>query len=135
MNEEFVRVLRVADVAVGGMKAATLNGREIVVCNSGGSFHAIDRRCGHMSAPLEMDTLDGTIVTCPMHCAQFDATSGEAISGPGPSDLGGEIPPPRTAALLKNVGALMAHIRTENVRPYRTKVESEWILVAPSPEP
>jgi nitrite reductase/ring-hydroxylating ferredoxin subunit len=93
-------------------------------------FYAIDRRCGHMNAPLEMGTLEGTILTCAMHCAQFDITTGEALSGPVPPHLGDEIPPPRTSALLKNVGLLMPHIRTESIRTYEAKVESDWVLVA-----
>jgi nitrite reductase/ring-hydroxylating ferredoxin subunit len=101
-----------------------------VVCNCGGTFHAVDRRCGHMNAPLDMGTLDGTIVTCAMHCAQFDVTTGEALSGPVPPDLGNEIPGPRIGAMLKNVGMLMQHVRTESIRAYKVKVESEWVLVA-----
>src|SRR5512136_1206154 len=112
------------------MKAVELNGRELVICNCDGSFYAIDRRCGHMNAPLEMGTLDGTILTCPMHCAQFDVTSGEALSGPVPAYLGNETLPPRTGVFLKNVGMLMRHVRTESIGSYKTKVEAGWVLVA-----
>jgi hypothetical protein len=28
-----------------------------------------------MNAPLELGTLDGSIVTCAMHCAQVDVTN------------------------------------------------------------
>jgi nitrite reductase/ring-hydroxylating ferredoxin subunit len=76
------------------MKAMELDGNEIVICNNGGKYYAIQRRCGHMNAPLDMGTLDGIYLTCPMHCAQFDITNGEALSGPVPSDIGHEIPPP-----------------------------------------
>jgi nitrite reductase/ring-hydroxylating ferredoxin subunit len=72
------------------MKNVVLNGHEIVICNCGGTYYAIQRRCGHMNAPLEMGTLDGKFVTCGMHCAQFDVTTGQALSGPVPEDLGNE---------------------------------------------
>jgi nitrite reductase/ring-hydroxylating ferredoxin subunit len=49
------------------MKTVEVNGRELVICNCDGSFYAIDRRCAHMNAPLEMGTLDGSILTCAMH--------------------------------------------------------------------
>ena len=130
MSDTFLQAIRTAEVATGGMKAVTLNDREIVVCNCAGSFYAIDRRCGHMNAPLEMGTLEGTILTCAMHCAQFDVTTGEALSGPVPAWLGNEIPPPRTGAFLKNVSMLMLNIRTESIRTYRAKVESDWVLIA-----
>jgi nitrite reductase/ring-hydroxylating ferredoxin subunit len=111
------------------MKAVELKGRELVICNCGGSFYAIDRRCGHMNAPLEMGTLDGSILTCAMHCAQFDVTTGEALSGPVPPYLGNEIPPPRIGAFLKNAGMLMQHIRTESIVTHKAKVESDWVWV------
>ena len=130
MSEPFLRAIRAAEVAPGGMKAVELNGREIVICNCGGKFYAIDRRCGHMNAPLEQGTLDGSIITCPMHCAQFDVTTGEALSGPVPHDLGNEILPPKTATFLKNVGMLMQHVRTESIGTYKTKIESGWVLIA-----
>ena len=130
MSDNYVKAIRIAEVAPGGMKAVELNGRELVICNCGGSLYAIDRRCGHMNSPLEMGTLEGSILTCAMHCAQFDVATGEALSGPVPHYLGNETPPPRTGAILKNVGMLMQHIRTESINTYKTKVESEWVWVA-----
>ena len=84
MSDNFVQAIQTAEVAPGGMKAVELNGRELVICNCAGSFYALDRRCGHMNAPLEMGTLDGSILTCPMHYAQFDVTTGEALANPVP---------------------------------------------------
>jgi nitrite reductase/ring-hydroxylating ferredoxin subunit len=131
LSDGFLKAIRTAEVATGGMKAVELGGRELVVCNCAGVFYAIDRRCGHMSAPLEQGTLDGTIVTCAMHCAQFDVTTGEALSGPVPPYLGGEVPHPRMAAMLGNVARLMRQIRTEPIGTYPTKVEGDWVWVAP----
>ena len=124
MADKFVRAIAAAEVAPGGMKLVEIEGREIVVCNCGGTYYAIARRCGHMNAPLELGTLDGTYVTCGMHCAQFDVTTGHALSGPVPPDLGNEIPPPGMAAFLERAEAQMRHIRTESIRAYETKVEA-----------
>jgi nitrite reductase/ring-hydroxylating ferredoxin subunit len=110
-----------------------VNARELVVCNCDGTFRAIARRCGHMNAPLDLGTLDGSIVTCPMHCAQFDAITGPALSGPVPTHAGGETPPPRIAAVLRNVERLMQCVRTEPIATYELKVESGWVWVATSP--
>jgi nitrite reductase/ring-hydroxylating ferredoxin subunit len=112
------------------MKAVELDGREIVICNSQGSYYAIARRCGHMNAPLELGTLDGEVVTCPMHCAQFNITSGQALSGPVPGDAS-ETVPPILGAFLQHVDELMKQIRTESIRTYATKVEAGWVHVAP----
>jgi nitrite reductase/ring-hydroxylating ferredoxin subunit len=130
LSDKFVRAISAAEIAPGGMKAVELNGLDIVICNCGGDFYAIDRRCGHMNAPLDMGTLDGTILTCAMHCAQFDITTGAALSGPVPGYLGNETLPPRTVAYLTNVGMLMQNICTKSIGVYETKVESDWVLVA-----
>jgi nitrite reductase/ring-hydroxylating ferredoxin subunit len=130
LSETYVRAIQTAEIAPGGMKSVELNGRELVICNCAGTFYGLDRRCGHMNAPLEMGTLDGTILTCAMHCAQFDVTTGAALSGPVPTYLGGETAPPRTAAMLKNTEMLMEKVRTQSIHAYPTKIEDGWVLVA-----
>ena len=130
MSDKFIRAISTDKIAPGGMKTVELNGHEIVICNCGGTYYAIERRCGHMNAPLELGTLDGKYVTCGMHCAQFDITTGQALSGPVPTDLGNEPLPPRVAAMMQNVAIQMQHVRTECVRTYETKIETSWVYVA-----
>lgn len=131
LSEKFLRAISTDEIAPGGMKTVELNGHEIVICNCGGTYYAIQRRCGHMNAPLDMGTLDGKFVTCGMHCAQFDVTTGEALSGPVPEDLGNETIPPRVTAMLQNVAMQMQHVRTESIRAYETKIEAGWVYIAP----
>jgi len=131
VGNEFMRAISTGEIAPGGMKTVELDGHEIVVCNCDGTYYAIQRRCGHMNAPLEMGTLDGKFVTCAMHCAQFDVTTGQALSGPVPADLGNESLPPRLAAFLQHVGMQMKYIRTESICTFETKVEAGWVYVAP----
>jgi nitrite reductase/ring-hydroxylating ferredoxin subunit len=131
MADTFIPAIRSDQIAPGGMKPVEIEGQEIVICNCGGAYYAIERRCGHMNAPLDLGTLDGTFVTCAMHCAQFDVTTGQALSGPVPADLGTEGPAPRLAAYLQHIDMLMKPVRTESIRTYATKVEAGWIHVAP----
>ena len=130
MSDKFIRAINTDEIAPGGLKTVEIEGQEIVICNCGEAYYAIQRRCGHMNAPLEMGTLDGRFVTCGMHCAQFDVTTGQALCGPVPADLGTEPLSPRVAAFMQRVGAQMEHVRTESIRSYETKVESGWVLVA-----
>ena len=130
MSEEFVRAIKAEEIALGGMKAVEIQGNELVVCNCGGIDYAISRRCGHMNAPLELGPPDGTYLTCPMHCAQFDVSNGEALSGPVSSDLGGEAMPPMLDAYMRNIGMLMAHVRTESMHAYRTRLVAGWVEIA-----
>jgi nitrite reductase/ring-hydroxylating ferredoxin subunit len=129
LSETFVKAILAAEIAPGGMKAVELSGRELVLCNCEGQFHALDRRCGHMNAPLEMGTLDGPILTCAMHCARFHVVTGEALAGPVPPHLGNEPVPPGMRAYLQNIGMLMQHVRTESIRKYAVKVEAGWVWV------
>jgi nitrite reductase/ring-hydroxylating ferredoxin subunit len=129
MSEKFIKAISADEIAPGGMKSVELDGNEIVICNNGGKYYAIQRRCGHMNASLEMGTLDGIYLTCPMHCAQLDITNGEALSGPVPSDIGHEIPPPFLGQYLQNIGMIMKHVHTESIRTYATKLEAGWVRI------
>lgn len=80
-----IKAIPESDIAQGGLKAVTLDGREIVICNYEGAFYAVERACGHANARLERGALTGWILTCPLHYAQFDIRSGEALSGPAPA--------------------------------------------------
>ena len=130
MSDKFISAVKADEVAPGGMKAVELDGNEVIICNCDGKYFAIQRRCGHMNAPLDMGTLDGKYLTCPMHCAQFDVTKGEALSGPVPADFGKEIPSPMLGEYLQNIGMLMKDIHTESIHTYATKIESGWIQIA-----
>ena len=79
-----IEAAKVSDIAPGGMLGIKLNGANLAICNYGGKFYAVERQCGHAAATLDRGTLTGYILTCPLHCAQFDITTGEALSGPVP---------------------------------------------------
>ncbi len=64
------------------MKFAKAGGHDVTICNCDGVFYAVSRRCGHMNAPLEQGTLDGTILTCPLHFGQFDVRDGSVLAYP-----------------------------------------------------
>jgi nitrite reductase/ring-hydroxylating ferredoxin subunit len=130
LNEKFVRAIKAGDVAPGGMKSVELDGNEIVVCNCDGKYYAVGRRCGHKHAPLESGTLDGTYLTCPKHYAQFDVTTGEALSGPVPADFGRDVPPPAPDGSGQAVGKPREPARTESIRTYETRIEDGWVMIA-----
>lgn len=80
----YIKAAEEAEIAPGGMKAVSLRGREVVLCEYSGRYYAVERACGHAGARLERGALTGWILTCPLHFAQFDIRSGEALSGPAP---------------------------------------------------
>jgi nitrite reductase/ring-hydroxylating ferredoxin subunit len=67
---------------VGKMKKVTVGDREVLVANVGGNFYAVDCLCTHFGGDLSEGILEGNIVTCPVHKARFDITTGEVVSPP-----------------------------------------------------
>jgi len=53
----------------------------IVVCRVAGELHAVEDNCSHREARLSEGRLRGTLLTCPLHGAQFDVRTG-AHQGP-----------------------------------------------------
>ena len=125
----FIEVMKLNDIAPGGMKAVKIGGYEIVLCNSEGNIHALQRRCGHMNSPLEKGTLDGMILTCAMHCAQFEISSGEVLCGPVPRYSGEDSLPPAISKYLNDIGKLMQDIHTNSVKTFTTFVENGLVML------
>jgi len=122
-----IEVAKTDELIPGGLKAVEVNGEEIVLCNNEGKIYAIGRRCGHMNAPLDLGALEGYILTCPMHHAQFDITTGEALSGPVPPSLENEVIPASLGKYLQYISMLMSHIKTCNIKTYPVKIEKNLI--------
>ena len=72
-----VIVAKTSDVAPGTLHKASVDGREILVANVDGKYYAMDDTCTHAGASLSEGALDGNIVTCGWHGAQFDCKSGK----------------------------------------------------------
>lgn len=117
------------EIAPGGMKAYEVKRKEIVPCNYDGIIYAVSRRCGHTNALLEMGTLEGYILTCPLHHSQFDITTGEALSGPVPANLGEEPIPESLMKYFQYVGMLLSKVKTYDLETYPVKIEGNSITL------
>jgi len=123
-----VKLANVGDVLPGGTILVQAQGLDLVLCNSEGTYYALERRCGHMSAPLEQGTLNGYILTCPMHSAQFSVITGEAINASIPRE---RLPPKLDgpAAIPAYLAKLMEKVKTLDVRSFPVSIEGEDIYV------
>jgi nitrite reductase/ring-hydroxylating ferredoxin subunit len=83
----FVAVAKVDDLAPGEMKFVAIDRERIVLANVDGQFYALRDMCGHRNAPLSRGRLDGHIVECPLHFAQFDVRTGKLVDGPVSADV------------------------------------------------
>jgi nitrite reductase/ring-hydroxylating ferredoxin subunit len=83
---EFRTVAKVSEVKPGDLRYIRVDGGpEICLANIDGTFYAIGDSCAHAGGALSEGTLDRTTVTCPLHGATFDMTSGE-VQGPPADD-------------------------------------------------
>ena len=73
---------KTTEIVSGQMKKITVDGKEIIVSNVDGNYFAIDDTCTHSGASLAEGKLDGSIVTCYWHGAQFDCKNGKLIKFP-----------------------------------------------------
>ena len=82
MPDGFVPVAKVSELLPGQMKWVAVNGERRVLANVEGTIYAISDVCGHRNAPLSRGKLDGYLIECPLHYAQFDVRTGELVNGP-----------------------------------------------------
>ena len=83
MRTRSVTVARTADIDAGELVAFEVDGLRIAVANADGHFFAFDDTCTHEQCSLAAEgTLDGTVVTCGCHGAQFDVTTGAVLAPP-----------------------------------------------------
>ena len=69
-------------IGAGDAKTFPIDGLDVLVCNVGGSFYAVEDVCTHDGAPLDQGHLEGKCVVCPRHGATFDVETGEALTLP-----------------------------------------------------
>jgi nitrite reductase/ring-hydroxylating ferredoxin subunit len=78
-NYVIIDVTSVQDVPDGKMRHFEVNGKEIMIANVDGKYYAVSDRCGHANASLSLGSLNGKVITCPLHGAQFDVTTGKKV--------------------------------------------------------
>ena len=70
----------VSAVSEGTCKSFIVEGRRIALYNVGGSFHATQDICLHKGGLLGKGTLDGPVVTCPLHGWRFNVVTGDCLT-------------------------------------------------------
>ena len=111
----YTDVLGIDELSDGHMTAVEVDGKKLLIANAGGEFYAADEHCPHMHANLVKGTLEGTVLTCPLHHSQFDLTDGSVVRW---TDFSGA---------LKTVGDKVRHPRP--LTTYDVRVDGGRILV------
>ena len=130
-QHQFIDTSDIKDVPSGNIKHVEVEENEILLANSDGKVYALCDRCSHMNAPLSMGTLNGKVVTCPMHGARFDVTTGKKVGEPMALDPS-KFPDPIPETLQKmfaRSAEIASKIKTYDQPTYETKVEENRVKV------
>lgn len=84
---DFVKVAKVDDFADGELLAVEVEGEPICLAKVDGSVYAFTDNCTHISGPLNEGELEGEVLTCPWHGAQFNVCTGKVVRGPARQDI------------------------------------------------
>lgn len=82
-----VKVARTSELPPGSSKLVEANGQAVALFNVDGKYYAIDDACPHAGGPLNEGDVEGNVVTCPWHGAQFDVTNGKVLCAPARSGV------------------------------------------------
>lgn len=130
-QHQFIDTSDIKDIPLGKMKHVEFEDKEILLANSDGKVYALCDRCSHMNAPLSMGTLNGKIVTCAMHGARFDVTTGKKVGEPMASDPS-KFPEPIPESLQKmfaRSAEIMSKVKTYDQPAYETRLEENRVKV------
>ncbi|MEK6775677.1 MAG: Rieske 2Fe-2S domain-containing protein [bacterium] len=123
-----IQAARTGEILPGGLKAVRHGQERILLCNVDGNYYAVSEQCGHMKVSMTAASLYRHILTCPLHKAQFDVTTGRALSGPVP-------PPPwrpqpkATSDYMRYEEMEMVKIPTRDLKVYPVSMEGDLILI------
>ena len=85
---EFLPVAKVTDVKPGTMKKIAVEGHEFLLSRIKDVYYCTDAYCPHLGGDLSQGSLNGNILTCPLHHSQFDISNGRVVRW---TDLSGTI--------------------------------------------
>jgi len=84
---DFIKVARSDELEDGELMAVEVDGEPVCLAKVDGCIYAFTDNCTHISGPLNEGELDGEVLTCPWHGAQFNVKTGKVLRGPARQDI------------------------------------------------
>ena len=84
---DFLKVARLDELEEGGTLPLEADGELVCLAQVDGCIYAFTDNCTHISGPLNEGELEGHVLTCPWHGAQFDVRTGKVVRGPARQDI------------------------------------------------
>lgn len=79
---DFFKVANLDEIEEGSLLGREVDGELVCLARVEGCIYAFTDNCTHISGPLNEGELEGYILTCPWHGAQFDVRTGQVVRGP-----------------------------------------------------
>ncbi len=80
--------LNLDELQIGHAHVVNVGDDQVLLCRvSGTEVYAIENSCSHDEGPLSEGALEGVVIECPRHGAQFDVTDGRALRMPAASPI------------------------------------------------
>lgn len=79
---QWITICKTSEILPGEYRCASLGNLLIAVFNVDGQYYAIEDVCTHDGGELTGGCVDGFIVECPRHGAQFDVRNGQVVAPP-----------------------------------------------------
>jgi len=76
------RICHVSEIAEGMMRGVEVGEKRLALYNVSGTFYVTDDRCTHINASLSKGTMEGDVITCPLHAGRFHIPTGRPLSPP-----------------------------------------------------
>ena len=84
---DFFKVTQSDELEDGELMAVEVDGEPVCLAKVDGCIYAFTDNCTHISGPLSEGELDGEVLTCPWHGAQFNVKTGKVLRGPARQDI------------------------------------------------
>ena len=83
----WLTVMPYDELAINARKAVEVDGEPVLLINSNGEVFAIHNQCSHQELPLDGGEIEGDVITCPFHGAQFCFKTGAVLAPPAFSGI------------------------------------------------
>ncbi|MGX5851418.1 non-heme iron oxygenase ferredoxin subunit [Mesorhizobium sp. PL10] len=81
-NSEWITFCALSDLQEDTVAPFEINDIRVAIYLIDNKVYATNNVCSHAFALLSDGWLEGTLIECPLHGAQFEITSGEVVQGP-----------------------------------------------------
>jgi len=84
---DFIKVAKLSDIDEGELLEVEVDDEPVCLAQVEGVIYALTGICTHIGGPLAEGDLDGDVLTCPWHGAQFNVRTGKVLHGPARQDI------------------------------------------------